>query len=160
MSHTPVTVKKHKRKTFSPTATAVVHEHTHAPTAASHEHTHAPTIYPTARFDHTRTPTATIHHQHTHTPNLDEAVSDVPPPPLIPVNATLFMDELNHTDPPVPMPSEGTLLYSSGSSSSTLNPGVYVGAMFLLPMVVLGAWIVQGRVRRRHYDPIPDDDFP
>jgi hypothetical protein len=61
------------------------------------------------------------------------------------------------------MPSEGTLLYSSSSSSSSsesdYGPGYfYAGAMFMLPMVILGAWFVQGRVRRRDYRPIPDGD--
>ena len=72
------------------------------------------------------------------------------------------MDDFNHTDPP--MPVQTTLLYSPSESSASFftNPGVYVGAMFMLPMVVLGAWVVQARVRRRHYRPIPadmDDDF-
>ncbi len=143
-SHVP-TAKKHKRKTFAPTA--VVHERTEAPTAHKH-HTYTPTIAPTTHFQRTDAPTKHV---------LREVV-----PPL-PLNATLFvMDDFNHTDPPVPMPSEGTRLYSSAAESDSVytNPGVYIGAMFLLPMVVLGAWIVQGRVRRRHYLPIPGDDFP
>jgi hypothetical protein len=56
---------------------------------------------------------------------------------------------------------QASLLYSSSETVLT-NPGVYVGAMFMLPMIVLGAWFVQGRVRRRYYHPIPNDgdDFP
>jgi hypothetical protein len=138
MSNAP-TPKKHKRKTSEPTHVI----HTIVPTAHVHHRTQTPTASPTV---HVRVRT-----------------EEDPPVPFPPLNFTLVMDEFNHTDPPVPMQTQ--LLYSSSESSpdSVLtNPGVYVGAMFMLPMIVLGAWVVQGRVRRRYYHPIPNDgdDFP
>ncbi len=152
MSNAP-TPKKHKRKTPEPTH-VVVHERTFTP-SVKHTHVLVPTIVPTAHVHHrTQTPTASpTAHVRVRTEEED------PPVPFPPLNFTFVMDEFNHTDPPMPMQTQ--LLYSSSESSLT-NPGVYVGAMFMLPMIVLGAWFVEGRVRRRHYHPIPNDgdDFP
>jgi hypothetical protein len=146
MSNAP-TPKKHKRKTSEPTHVI----HTSAPSV---KHTHVPTIVPTAHVRvHTQTPTVypTAHVR------VRVEKEDAPFPPL---NVSFVMDEFNQTDPPMPV-QQASLLYSSSETVLT-NPGVYVGAMFMLPMIVLGAWFVQGRVRRRYYHPIPNDgdDFP
>jgi hypothetical protein len=126
----------------------------HVPTAKKHKHKNHFTFTPTATPNIHRTETPTVHVR-TRTEFEDEPVRTLPP-----LNATFVMDDFNHTDPP--MPVQTTLLYSSSESVYT-NPGVYVGAMFMLPMVVLGAWFVQGRARWRHYNPIrdmDDNDFP
>ncbi len=149
---TPKTPKKHNKK-YTPTHTPTL-SHTHAHT---HVHTQSPTITQTRPSTHTHT------HSVTHIEK-SEIAGDEPEPSFTPPPMNLSIkSDINNTIPPIPpMPEQMQYeqLYSSTittTKDSSTSDG-YVGFMFLLPMVILGAWFLQERVRRRHYDPIPDRD--
>ncbi len=155
-SHTPSpSNKKHKRNVnYTPTYTpTLTHTQTH-----THVHTQVHTHLPT------QTPTIIPSHAHTHTEK-SEIIEDEPEPSFTPppMNLSIQSDINNNTIPPIPpMPEQMQYeqLYSSTitTTEDSSSTDGYVGFMFLLPMVILGAWFLQERVRRRHYDPIPDRD--
>lgn len=144
-SHTPTTKKHHKN--YTPT---------HTPTRI-HTHIHTTTQSPT--IAQTRPST----HSHTHAEKFElvgeEEQSDEPEPSFTPppMNLSDFMISPD----PIPEQILYEQLYSSSVTStkaSSSSADGYVGFMFLLPIVILGAWFVQERVRRRHYYPIPDNE--
>ncbi len=151
--------EKHKRRsTATPTAT-IIHHHTTTPSSSLVHHR---TVAPTA---------AAVHNHHSFTPTISTRPStkvnepipidvnasfdffgeDPMPPP--PVNASF---ELATEDPvPSPPPMNGTMSFvaSSGVSSAT-SASTSSTFLFALPLVVLGAYIAQTKVRRHGYTPI------
>jgi hypothetical protein len=145
--------------------------HTPSPSKAKKHH-HKETSAPTIQHHHTHEPTHEPTHNvhHTYTPSTSKQLRDVQPP-LPPLNTT-FNTPLNNSTvvipsnqtndddaflPPLP-PQEAQFFERTSSSGGSVSSG-FIGIFAFMPVVLLGAWFLQGRIRRRwNYRSIPNID--
>lgn len=155
------TKHKHARRTVTPTA-AIHNHHTVTPTAAVHHHNH--TVTPTVAVHHHRTltPTAAPTAHITHTKKVSD---EIPEPEPIPPPANETWNLIIGEDPIPPPPSNQTTTTTTtmlAITPVTEEPRSGVGLtpfVFALPLLVLGAWFAQTKVRRYGYTPIRTVEF-
>lgn len=152
--HTLVPTAAHKRKHNKKTSTTTP---TPTPTAQFTTHKHVvPSHVPSSKFRMSS--------------QFDEDENPSPPPvPSVVVNATYDLSvfpNVTNDDAVLPPPPEQQLFAKTDAaairSSSNNNLSGFIGVFAFMPVVLLGAWFLQGRVRRRwgyrHIDEAVHDD--
>jgi hypothetical protein len=144
-------LRHHKKRTLTPTVTptaTIVRHKTFAPSAVVKHHTITPSP--------TRHETSEVFRE--------DVVVTPTLPPQPPLNTTLVAVLLADTVPEPSFPPinssmalfEHTSSSSSSLSSSSSSMSGFIGVFAFMPVVLLGAWFLQGRIRRRwHYRSIP-----
>ena len=158
--------KKHRKKSVSTTSPTLT------PTARFTTHKHVPSHVPSQVHHHTYTPSSAKFRT---TPSVSQSDArttlqfkeEDPSPPPIPsvvVNATydFFPNATTNDDAVLPPPPPEQQLFATTSTLSTRsnnNLSGFIGVFAFMPVVLLGAWFLQGRVRRRWgYRHIPSVD--